>query len=208
MYGLDIVVLIFYMATLYVDKRHELLKSTANTLFLVCFIYIAHFALSFSNWGSLEFWFSVLDSGIYYVEEGYYWVSPLVTLLTLARNSLWCFSRAYKQVVRPKSEEVTVKQEHQEELYRLQCNLNNTRLTLENERRAFNLESNRTSQNLKHCKAVIYELRGQVRDLRKSKTVSLDEDILRDIIVLCHPDKHNSSQFSMKVTSLLNAMRG
>ena len=211
MYGLDILVLIFYIATLYIDRRVELLKSIAKTLFIICFMYLAHFALSTSKWESIEFWFSVLDYCIYSAEDCYYWLSPLVTLLILARNSLWCAGRLYKQLVVLKSEEVTTKQEYQEKyqekLYILQCSLNDTRLTLENERMVFKREKTRASQQLTHCRAEVYNLRDQVERLRKSNTGALDKGMLRDMLVLCHPDKHRNSQLATRVTSLLNTMR-
>lgn len=49
---------------------------------------------------------------------------------------------------------------------------------------------------------------GYTEEKPKQKTTDFSSDLLKRLIILCHPDKHNQSEMSIKVTQELLKLRG
>lgn len=53
-------------------------------------------------------------------------------------------------------------------------------------------------------------LKGEIPEVRiETKTIikSMDNDTIKKLIRLCHPDKHNNSKISTEMTQLLNSLK-
>lgn len=67
--------------------------------------------------------------------------------------------------------------------------------------------SDRAYQRVSELEALTRALYSRIAELERKPSFSIDPDMLRRLIMLSHPDKHNNSEASKKATQFLLDMK-
>lgn len=67
--------------------------------------------------------------------------------------------------------------------------------------------SDRAHQRVIELESLTRVLYGRIAELERKSQATIEPEMLKRIIMLCHPDKHNNSEASIKATQHLLDMR-
>lgn len=178
MHGIEYLSITTFILTLFIDREYYVLRFLVNLLLFVAAIYFAEYLLSIPATDSVELWHSIFGYVTWSIERLTFWLTPPISILLILYNIWWIGSNLLR---RPRSKLSNPLQE----------------------------EVDRLKRKIAHHESVSRTLCLEIAQLQAQKVpvVNLDAKTLRDITILCHPDKHGGSQKAVQVTQLLNSLR-
>ena len=232
----SVITLALYLGTLVADKQDKQLRHILTGGGIIISLYLAQSLIVFSgtNLDSLSFWASTIQYSIYLVEIAGDWVIPPITILVFINLSFfWAVGKIEALVVDGSVKECATQalnKEYQEEIARLQEShkdkVNKLNLQYEKDMTSalYASKGAQTSHKVKidrlkqKYESQVHNIRleeknrrntleQQIIFLKRQSNNPFDAKTLRDITILCHPDKHGGSQKAVQVTQLLNSLR-